>query len=98
MLKPVRIELFGGLRIAIASQVAPRLRSPKSLALLAYLAYFSDRHHPREILIEMLWPEAEPDAGRNRLNVTLSRIRAHLDASSAPSELLLSDRLQVWLN
>src|SRR4051812_5926185 len=98
MLIPVRIELFGGLRILVGKQEAPRFRSQKPPALLAYLAYCSDRAHPRELLIDMLWPDADPDAGRNRLNVTLSRIRAHLDASTAPSGLLLSDRLHVWLN
>src|SRR3712207_7098227 len=39
----------------------------KTGALLAFLAYYGGREHPRESLIELLWPESDLDAGRKRL-------------------------------
>ncbi len=96
---PVRIELFGGLTLTVrGNEEAPRLSSQKSLVLLAYLAYHADRQHSREVLMEMLWAEVEPEAARNRLNVTLSRLRSHLESIGAPSDVLQSDRLHVWLD
>lgn len=44
-------------------------------ALLAYLAYYLDRTHPREVLFELLWPECLPEAGRERLSTELSSLR-----------------------
>lgn len=95
----MRIELLGGLNVLLDGQAAPRFRSQKPPALLAYLAYFADRHHPRELLIEMLWPDADPEAGRNRLSVTLSRIRAHLlETSAAGASTIQADRFHLWID
>ena len=63
---PCRIEMFGGLRIIWNGQVMARLSGQKVGNLLARLACFSSRAHAREELIELLWPEVEPVAGRNR--------------------------------
>src|SRR5713101_7635240 len=57
---PWRIELLGRLRATQGDRVVTRFRAQKGGALLAYLAYHLDRPHPREELIELLWPEAEP--------------------------------------
>jgi DNA-binding SARP family transcriptional activator len=95
----VRIELLGGLAVMVNGQRAPRFRSQKPPALLAYLARYPGMHHGREQLIAILWPEADRDAGRNRLNVTLSRIRAHLAAvSEQAADIIRSDRFHVWLD
>ncbi len=45
-----RIELFGGLRIVRGESTLTRFPTHKTAALLAYLAYHSDRAHPRESL------------------------------------------------
>jgi predicted HTH domain antitoxin len=48
-----RIELFGRLRAARDDRVITRFRTQKTGALLAHLAYYRDRLHPREVLIEV---------------------------------------------
>ena len=53
------------------------------------------RQHPREELVELLWPGVELDAGRNRLRQTLSTLRALLETPEAP--LLQVDRQQISL-
>ena len=49
-----RIELLGWLRMVGADRVIDRFRTQKVAALLAYLAFHSQRSHPREELIEIL--------------------------------------------
>src|SRR5262249_53861343 len=39
---------------------------------------------PREVLIELLWPEAELDAGRHNLSVALSLLRQLLEPPGVP--------------
>ena len=53
-----RIELLGWLRASQADRVVHRFRSRKAAALLAYRAFFRDRSHPREQLVELLWGHA----------------------------------------
>jgi DNA-binding SARP family transcriptional activator len=47
-------------------------RGPQLLKLLAS----AGGHVPSEVVIDTLWPDADLDAGRNRLRTTLSRLRA----------------------
>src|SRR5947209_3414557 len=62
--QPWLIEMFGWLRVVQADRVVSRFRTRKTAALLAYLAYHRHRSHPREQLIELLWPEYSPEAGQ----------------------------------
>ena len=68
------IKLMGGLRVQRGSQARAHFRTRKTASLLAYLA-FHPGMHARESLIEVLWPDIDPLAGRNRLRVTLSLLR-----------------------
>ena len=72
---PIRIEMFGGLRVISGDRAITRFRAQKNRVLLAYLAYHLRQNHPLEVLIEILWPECEPEAGRNRLSMGLSSRR-----------------------
>jgi predicted ATPase/DNA-binding SARP family transcriptional activator len=92
------IQLFNQLQVSYPERESVRFSLRKSASLLAYLAYYPQRAHPREILMEMLWPEAELQSGRNRLNLTLSMLRQALPASETGVELLLSDRFTVQIN
>src|SRR5438034_10917655 len=94
-----RIELLGRFRItpgeASPSSGAPitRFQTRKTALLLAYLAYHNRRPHPREALIEMLWPESEPGAGRNSLSKALSSLRHQLEPPGVSAgAVCLADR------
>lgn len=95
-----RIELLGGLRLLQGARVETRFRSQKTAQLLAYLAYYRKRPHSREVLIEMLWPECEPEAGRHSLSVALSSLRSQLDPAGAGTNdtVLVVDRHCAALN
>jgi predicted ATPase/DNA-binding SARP family transcriptional activator len=90
-----RIELLGGVRAVNCEREITRFRTQKSAALLAYLAYYRDRPHPRECLIEMFWPESVPAAGRQSLSQALSHLRHPLEP---PGAALIADRSSVRLN
>src|SRR5437588_11925454 len=94
-----RIELLGELRVLQGDRVVTRFRTEKTGALLGYLAYYLDRRHPRETLIELLWPEDDPDAGRHKLSVALSSLRQELEPPGVPDgSVLITDRVLVSLN
>jgi DNA-binding SARP family transcriptional activator len=94
-----RIELLGWLRVIDGDRVITRFRSQRTGLLLAYLALYGRRSHPREELIERCWPECEPELGRNSLRVALSSLRQQLALPGMPAEaVLLADRTAVRLN
>jgi predicted ATPase/DNA-binding SARP family transcriptional activator len=94
-----RIEMLGGLRITQGERVITRFRTQKAASLLAYLAYHLQQAHPREVLIEMLWPGVEPASGRNRLRMALTFLRHPLEPPGVPAgAVLIADRTSVRLN
>jgi len=96
---PVRIRLLGGLSVHTSDRTISRFSTQKTASLLAFLAYYSDRHHPREHLIELLWPDADLDAGRNRLSTALSSLRRQLEPPGvARGSVIQADRFTVRLN
>lgn len=96
-----RIELLGELRVAQADRTIRRFATQKTASLLAYLAYQAHPRadsHPREHLIELLWPEAHADSGRHSLSMALSSLRRQIEPpGTPPGSLLQADRLNVRL-
>lgn len=97
---PCRIELFGGLRVEQGERSITRFQTQKTATLLAFLAFHLHKNsHPRELLIELLWPEVEPRTGRHRLSMSLSSLRRQLEPPGIPSGAVLqADRFHVRLN
>jgi predicted ATPase/DNA-binding SARP family transcriptional activator len=94
-----RVELLGGLRVQGAERMMDRFYTHRAGALLAYLAYFRERRHPREALAEMLWPDAEQEAARLSLRVTLSSLRRQLEPPGVPAgSVLIADRFSIGCN
>ncbi len=94
-----RIELLGSLRACRRGRVVGRFRSRKIGMLLAHLALHLDRAHPREQLIELLWPESEPNAGRQNLSQALSSLRHQLEPPGIPGGAVIqATRSDVRLN
>src|SRR5438874_8324871 len=79
-----RIQLLGGLRATHDGQVVERFRTKKAGVLLAYMAHH-DRAHPREVLMELLWPEDDPTTARTRLRLALASLRRQLELPGMPT-------------
>lgn len=94
-----QIRLFGEVSLNMAGREVTRFRTRKAGALLGYLAYNAGRSQPREMLLEMLWPENEIDSARNLLSVTLNSLRRQLEPPGvSPGDVLRTDRNSVSLN
>ncbi len=92
-----RVELMAGLRVIHSDRVITQFRTQKNSLLLAYLASFLAKSHSRELLTELLWPEA-PN-GRDNLNQSISTLRRILEPLPASAGTILqADRNFVRLN
>lgn len=91
--------MLGWLRATQGDRVISQFRSRKAAALLAYLAYYVHRSHPREVLIELLWPGSLVRAGRTNLRTELSWLRQRLEPpGKSDGEVVLADGDTVRLN
>jgi DNA-binding SARP family transcriptional activator len=89
-----QVQVLGGLELDSGNQRLTRLPSRAVAALLARLALWPQRLHPREELVELLWPGVELAVGRNRLRQALSTLKSLIEPPGAPV-VLQADRLGV---
>jgi LuxR family maltose regulon positive regulatory protein len=98
---PLKIYTFGEFKILRDdkplrySRKAPK----KPLELLRVIVALGGKNLSEERLMDVLWPDAEGDSGRNALSVTLSRLRELLGVKDAlqvsEGTISLDDRF-VW--
>ena len=71
-----RIELLGDFRVTWAGQPLAGFRRQRTTLLLAYLALRAGQGPtPRDVLLEALWPEGDPEASRTNLRTVLHALR-----------------------
>jgi len=91
--------MLGWMRAQSGDLTVTRFRTQKTALLLARLALFPKRTHPREELADLLWPDADQDAGRNSLKQSLAILRRLLEPPGTPAGgVLIADRLGIRLN
>ncbi len=90
------LRLLGAFELTDGEQRYTRLASRPMVALLARLALWPNRNHPREELVELLWPGVDPQVSRNRLRQALSALKSVLEPpSTVPAPVLQADRYDV---
>src|SRR5579871_7005871 len=96
------IQLLGGLSAHSPQRQITRFRTQKAASLLAFLAFRAAPgipSQPRELLLDLLWPDAEPEVGRHNLSNALSFLRHLLEPPGVPpGTVILADRASVRLN
>ena len=91
-----QLRLLGAVEAFDGTQRIERFPSRAVAALLARLALAPERAHPREELVELLWPGVALDVGRNRLRQALSTLKSLLEPAGQPGGAVLqADRLAV---
>lgn len=91
-----QVGLLGGVTAGDGVQLIERFPSRAVAALLARLALAPHRAHPREELVELLWPGVALAVGRNRLRQTLSTLKSLLEPPGLPGAAVIqADRLSV---
>lgn len=92
------LRLLGAFELTDGEQRYTRLASRPMVALLARLALEPNRNHPREELVELLWPGVDPQVSRNRLRQALSVLKSVLEPpSTVPAPVVQADRYDVRL-
>lgn len=83
------LSTLGAFALYVDERRIPNLPTQKSRALLAYLVL----HHPadaaRERLMELFWPDVEPERAREGLRTALSSIRRVLRDAGVSAEAFL---------
>ena len=72
----LRVDVLGTPRIEVDGEPL-HVDTRKAIAMLAYLAV-SGGPQARELLVDLLWPDTDPDRGRAALRRTLSALRSAL--------------------
>ncbi len=92
------VRLLGTVQADGAGLTLLRWPSRAVAALLARLALAPDRAHPREELIELLWPGVAITVGRNRLRQALSTLKGLLEPPGPhAAQVLQADRQAIRL-
>lgn len=73
------IKLLGG--FTVRHETAPALKPGHSTQLVKYLAV-AGGEVPVEVVIEVLWPDGDPEKGRKRFRNVINRTRAALGSDS----------------
>lgn len=79
--------------------------SSKGKSVFKYLIAHRQRPVPKEVLMELFWPDAKPRCARNSLNVAIYRVRQALSTQPTFSHVLfqndcyfLNPDLNVWVD
>jgi DNA-binding SARP family transcriptional activator len=84
---PVQLRCFGAFSIAVGGTVVDLSQvKPKPRELLRLLAAHAGRPVHREVLVEALWPGADPAAGVRSLQVAISTLRRALEPNAGRGE------------
>ena len=101
----VTARLLGRFTIAIDGDVVDTQSSRRTRNILAYLVTNRRLPVPRDVLMEVFWPNADEGAARNSLHVTLTGARNALSAR-CPEPILqrtfdaygIADSVEVWVD
>jgi DNA-binding SARP family transcriptional activator len=98
-------HLLGPLRLTLNDVPVDNWPSGRGRALLKYLLTHRDPWPPPEVLMDVFWPDATPEAARNSLHVSIHRLRRALrTAGDVPCVILddgvyrLHPGLQLWVD
>jgi DNA-binding SARP family transcriptional activator len=98
-------HLLGQLRVTLNDAPIDEWPSGRGRSLLKYLLTHRDPWPQREVVMEVFWPDASPEAARNSLNVAVHGLRRALrGAADVPVIVLeggayrLAANLRLWVD
>lgn len=100
----VSVHMLGNFNLTV-QETPLNLSSSRSLSLLKYLLLNHKQQTPREMLLDIFWPDVSMERGRNNLNVALNGIRTSLRTVTDTPMILYKDNaygmaqdLQFWVD
>ncbi len=76
----LKVRLLGRFEVAIDDRPVSAWDGARGLTLFKYLLAHRGRPCPRDVLMDVFWPDVSPDQARNRFHVALSALRRSLRA------------------
>jgi DNA-binding SARP family transcriptional activator len=100
----IAVHVLGPFRLALAGHVVETSNAGKSLRVLKYLLSHRDRPVPKDVLIDLFWPELDVDSAGRSLHQAIYTLRKTLrigadDAQHVVFEngaYLINPKLSVW--
>jgi DNA-binding SARP family transcriptional activator len=96
--------MLGSFRLTIGG-LAVKLPVSRSVSVFKYLLLHHRENTPREVLMELFWPDADPETARNSLNVAMHGLRKALRAGVYLPVIVFEEGTyriertwQVWLD
>lgn len=84
-------HLLGTFRVSVNDRPVENRPGGRGRAMLKYLLIHHDQPTPRDVLMDVFWPDANPEAARNRLHVALHNIRLELRAVTGIPVVIFED-------
>ena len=95
----MRVYCFDALELVIGGKpVDLSVVRPRALSVLRLLALHAGRPVHREVLMESLWPDVEPDAALHSLQVAVSSLRKLMPERPAPGIVRRGDAYQLEMS
>lgn len=85
----VRVQVLGPFRVVVNDQPIEDWPNGKTKAIFKYLLLHRHRPIAREALMELFWPDLDPEAARNNLNVAIHRLRRTLARGASDAAFVL---------
>ena len=100
------VHCLGPFQVYENNEPIEKWPSSKGKSILKYLVINRERPVAKEVLMELFWPEADPDAARNNLNVAIYGLRQALRQEDTTfshvlyqdEHYLLNPELRIWLD
>src|SRR2546421_394983 len=94
-----KICLFGRLAAQRQGVDVVRFKTRKAGSLLGLLAFYLERDHSRDNIVELIWPHLHVDGGRACLSVALNSLRKQLEPPDVPpGSVVIASRNPARLN
>ncbi|MCW5631701.1 MAG: winged helix-turn-helix domain-containing protein [Rubrivivax sp.] len=102
----VEVYMLGPFRVFANDRAIDEWPHGKGKAIFKYLAAHRARPVPREVLMDVFWPDAGPGAARNNLNVAIHGLRKALARADADHAFVLfaqgcyslDPALRLWID
>lgn len=101
---PMIVQMLGSFSIVI-QEVPLKLSSSRGLSVLKYLLLNHKQATPREELMDVFWPDTEPESARNSLNRAIHILREGLRSVTDIALVCFDDGayrfssdLEIWLD
>jgi DNA-binding SARP family transcriptional activator len=101
---PVIVQMLGAFSLTIQDSLL-KIPVSRGLSLLKYLLLHHKQDTPREVLMDIFWPDADPEAARNNLNVAMHNLRQALHSVTDVVVIRFKDGayglatdLEIWLD